>query len=300
MLTETFIHVHEIGQDREKALWRAGFCNWWDVMSAADSDIPPGVPLSYLRRTVEQSVVALGEGDWGYFREGLKGHYWRALSLLPGGSGNSSSGRSLRVLALDIETEGISKEINGVTAVGVCGDATGMAPLALLPASRSFRDELFGVLEETDLLVTYNGTQFDVPFLQAQPFLRGIPVPPLHVDLRFLFSSLGITGGLKRVQVQMGYQREGALADVDGYMAVLLWQEHLRRVPGALDTLVRYCLEDVVVLLDLAPLGYNMHAANLGRPWRAKGGPSISLDSFPYDPAIISRLKERTGGYRHR
>lgn len=301
MLTETFIHVPEVGFERERALWEGGFRTWWDVLNATDDQLPPGTPTAFLRQTLSSSLEALERSDWEDVARLLKpANHWRALRMLEAPVPQPLTLPPLRVLALDIETEGISKWENHVTAVGVCGDATGFAPLALLPHRPQFQDQLFGVLEQTDLLLTFNGSQFDIPFLKAQPGLHRMPIPPFHVDLRFLFAASGIRGGLKRVQVDMGYKREGALAEVDGYMAVLLWQEHLRRTPGALDTLVRYCLEDVVVLLDLAPIGYNLMAKSLGRTWQAPSGPNVSLAHLPYDPVLINRLSNRTNFRRYR
>ncbi len=293
MLTETFIVAPEIGPEREKALWQAGFSNWWDVRQASEGDLPAGIPGAFLRQAMEWSIQAFQDEDWPALAQLLKStNHWRALQLAT--SGELCSRPPLRVLALDIETEGISKYENRVTTVGVCGDATGFAPVALMPHERGFKDELAGVLEGTDLLLTFNGIQFDIPFLRAQSGLERLPIPPFHVDLRFAFAAAGIKGGLKRVQVQMGYEREGALAEVDGFMAVLLWQEHLRSTPMAIETLVRYCLEDVVVLLDLAPLAYDLLARSLARPWQAPKGPAVSLSHLPFDPALIHRLKSRT------
>lgn len=295
MLTETFIVAPEIGLERERTLWQAGFRTWWDVHGAADSDLPTGVPVPFLRHTVEACIHAFERRNWAAVAQVLKaGSQWRCLQLVSADSPLSGSAPPLRILALDIETEGISKWENRVTTVGICGDATEHKPIALLPHEPGFKEQLFHVLKQTDLLLTFNGTQFDIPFLKAQPDLVEMPVPPFHVDLRFAFSAVGIKGGLKRVQVQMGYQREGALAEVDGFMAVLLWQEHLRNTPGALETLVRYCLEDVVVLLDLAPLVYDMLAKSLGRAWSALRRPSVGLHHLPFDPNLITRLQRCT------
>jgi len=301
MLTETFIHVPEIGPERERLLWEAGFRTWWDVLNATDEDLPSGIPTAFMRHTLTSSLLALQQGRWDAVARLLKpGNHWRALQIVSPEIESSLCLPPLRILALDIETEGISKWENHVTAVGICGDATGFEPVVLLPHRPGFERDLFAALEQTDMLLTFNGTQFDIPFLKAQPGLQSMPVPPFHVDLRFLFAAAGVRGGLKRVQVEMGYVREGALAEVDGYMAVLLWQEHLRRTPGALDTLVRYCLEDVVVLLDLAPVGYNLAAKSLPRPWNAPSPSSVSLSHLPYDPELISRLRNRSNFKRNR
>jgi hypothetical protein len=74
---------------------------------------------------------------------------------------------------------------------------------------------------------------------------------------------LGYRGGLKRIEAELGVNREGALKQVDGYIAVLLWREYRRGSATALDTLIRYNLEDVVNLQYLADFAYNEAASHL-------------------------------------
>jgi hypothetical protein len=107
------------------------------------------------------------------------------------------------------------------------------------------------VLAEFDLLVTFNGTQFDLPVLKA--YFPELNLPPAHVDLRFLMARLGFKGGLKKIEPRFGIHRPKAVDGMDGYMAVLLWQRYQRGDKGALDLLLSYNREDVVnleVLMD--------------------------------------------------
>ena len=48
-----------------------------------------------------------------------------------------------------------------------------------------------------------------------------------HIDLRYLLKSLGYTGGLKGCEKKAGIDR-GELDGVNGYFAVLLWQDYQR------------------------------------------------------------------------
>ena len=56
------------------------------------------------------------------------------------------------------------------------------------------------------------------------------------------------------------------LAGVDGFTAVRLWRAHRAGRGGALETLVRYCLEDVVNLRPLLAHTYNRLVAPLPLP----------------------------------
>ncbi len=69
-----------------------------------------------------------------------------------------------------------------------------------------------------------------------------------HIDLRHLLSSLGLKGGLKSCERQLGLTRPG-LEEVDGFVAVLLWHDFRRRNDlQALETLLAYNVQDTVNL----------------------------------------------------
>ena len=72
------------------------------------------------------------------------------------------------------------------------------------------------------ILITYNGACFDLPFIRSY---FGIAVDQVHIDLRYLLSSLGYRGGLKGCEKCLGLDR-AELDGVDGYFAVLLWNEY--------------------------------------------------------------------------
>lgn len=110
-------------------------------------------------------------------------------------------------------------------------------------------------IEKYSLLVTYNGKCFDVPFLEHQ---FKIKINHAHIDLRYVLKSLGYGGGLKACERSFGIDRKG-LADVDGYFAVLLWNDFIRnKNPKALETLLAYNIQDVLNLELLLAMAYNL------------------------------------------
>ena len=117
------------------------------------------------------------------------------------------------------------------------------------------------VLAEFDLLVTFNGTQFDLPVLKA--YFPELSLPPAHVDLRFLMARLGFKGGLKKIEPRFGIHRPKAVDGMDGYAAVLLWQRYQRGDKGALDLLLSYNREDVVNLEVLMDGAFRMERERL-------------------------------------
>jgi len=70
--------------------------------------------------------------------------------------------------------------------------------------------------------------------------------------------SLGFRGGLKGCERQLGMGR-GDLKDIDGYFAVLLWDEYQRTGDQkVLDTLLAYNIQDTINLENLMVTAYNM------------------------------------------
>jgi len=70
--------------------------------------------------------------------------------------------------------------------------------------------------------------------------------------------SLGYSGGLKSCEKQLGINRSGDFADIDGYFAVLLWEEYKKNNnKKALETLLSYNIEDVLSLEKLMVISYN-------------------------------------------
>jgi len=79
-----------------------------------------------------------------------------------------------------------------------------------------------------------------------------------HIDLRYVLAGLGLKGGLKRCEVQLGMDR-GDLEDIDGLFAVVLWKAYLRnRDEEALETLLSYNLQDAINLESLMVTAFNM------------------------------------------
>jgi len=239
MLRETFIHIEGVGPCREEALWRSGIRTWDDV-SRLRRDA--GLPATVVRRIgseVVRSDDALRRGRYRYFAEALPPReHWRALPEFRGA-----------VAYLDIETTGLSMGRDAVTVVGVYDGRR----------ERSFvkvenLEDLPAALDRAKLLVTFNGTRFDLPFLRrAFPRMR---VDQIHVDLVHGLRRLGYRGGLKRIEAHLGIDRSEETAGLRGWDAVRLWRAHERGDAGALEVLLQYNMEDVVHLETLADLAY--------------------------------------------
>jgi predicted nuclease with RNAse H fold/dephospho-CoA kinase len=108
---------------------------------------------------------------------------------------------------------------------------------------------LLSSLRSASALVTFNGTRFDLGFLEKT--FAGMVLPTLHADLRYLAKRVGLTGGQKAIEKQLGISIRDAVQDVDGSVAVLLWHRYLRGDKHSLRRLIEYNRCDVVAMRDI-------------------------------------------------
>jgi predicted nuclease with RNAse H fold/dephospho-CoA kinase len=159
-----------------------------------------------------------------------------------------------RVLFLDIETTGLSHFYDEITIVGwALNGKSGTFIKGKEPV------ELFQAAEEAVAIVTFNGIRFDQRFLKQE--FPGVQLPETHIDLMYLCRRVGLTGGQKAIEGQLGLDFRQDLEGVDGFAAVLLWHRYLRGDVKALRRLIAYNRADIAAmggLMDhaLARLGY--------------------------------------------
>jgi uncharacterized protein len=274
MLRKTFCHVPGVGIRAEQQLWAAGVVSW-DSVDAA------GTALSVRRRErlarhIEESNRQLAGNNPAFFAETMPtAEHWR---LYPDFRGC--------VAYLDIETTGLGGPGDHITTIALYDGHTIRHYVRGQNLAAFAHD-----IQAYKLLVTYNGKCFDLPFLRAA---FGISLDQPHIDLRYLLASLGYKGGLKGCERKLGLDR-GDLADVDGFFAVLLWQDYQRhRNLKALETLLAYNIRDVVNLEPLLVMSFNLKAA------QTPFGPGIALtlpapppEPFRADAPTVQRLLQQ-------
>ena len=150
---------------------------------------------------------------------------------------------------LDIETTGLSPFDCEITVIGVhiCnGENTQFIQIVGQEITAS---KLLEALQGIDILYTYNGSRFDLPFIHER---LGINLAGLftHHDLMYDCWRKNLYGGFKSVEQQLGIERR--LLDVNGFEAIRLWWRYVDSFDlGALNTLLEYNKEDVVNLKTL-------------------------------------------------
>lgn len=274
MLKNTFCHLPEISVQDERCLWENG-CAEWESVPGIKLPLSPR-KLKSLNENIEQSFMSLEKRDLYYFADNLNSKYhWR---FFPEFRNDTAY--------LDIETTGMGSYYDHITTIALF-DGKKIYTYVYGDNLEDFKKDI----QRYKVIVTYNGKCFDVPFikktLQAE-------MNHVHIDLRYLLKSLGYTGGLKGCEKKLGISR-GSLEDVDGYFAVLLWQEYIRtKKSSVLDTLLAYNIEDTVNLEKLMVMSYNMKMEETPFNYRLEM-PDNVLIPFNADSSVISSIRKRMG-----
>jgi uncharacterized protein YprB with RNaseH-like and TPR domain len=237
MLRNTFCHIPGIGAKTERDLWEAGFISWQHLLERN-----PARTVSRrrsCREHLQESVKHYEDGNPAYFAERLSAaEQWRYFVDF-----RSSCAY------VDIETTGMVCGVDEITTICLY-DGRHIRTYVRGDNLEAFPRDVAGYR----VLVTYNGKCFDVPFLER---CFGVRLGQAHIDLRYVLKGIGVSGGLKRCERQLGLERPG-MAEVDGFMAVLLWQEYRRHDNRrALETLLAYNVHDTVNLEALLVKAHN-------------------------------------------
>ena len=157
------------------------------------------------------------------------------LQINPGDSFLSSENSAVY---LDIETTGLDRHFNDITTIALYNGHE----IKTYVQGQNLNDFIEDI-QRYKVIVTYNGKCFDVPFIENYFNIR---LDHAQIDLRYVLYSLGLRGGLKSVERQLGMNR-GDLSEIDGFFAVLLWDDYQKTGdPKALDTLLAYNVQDTI------------------------------------------------------
>lgn len=245
MLHRTFLHIRNVGPRRERTLWEKGVHSWDQAGLVEERGL--GNWSRDVPAAAEQSRLRLNTRDALFFSQRLPAYErWR---LYPEFKHETAF--------LDIETTWDGR----LTVVGVL----------FRDEYRAFvrgRDLDFALarLKQAKLIVTYYGAGFDLPVI-ARALLGNSSLQPAasepglfkaaggthlpwagHVDLCPILHRMGIKGGLKSSEAQLGILRPETIRDLRSEDAPGLWQEHLAGSTEALEILTAYNREDVVNL----------------------------------------------------
>jgi uncharacterized protein YprB with RNaseH-like and TPR domain len=229
-IENSFVPADGVGIKTERKLWEAGITHWDEF----DGSVVGPTTADRIDSWIAEADDRLAAADTRYFDRAFPSNSrWRLYSNF-----------REDVCFLDIETTGLDQDRDDVTVVSLTqgGETTTLIQGRDLTAAA-----LSDHLSEAELLSTFNGKRFDVPFLESA-FDLTVSLP--HLDLMYPCRRLDLTGGLKPIETELGIDRDRP--DLTGRDAVRLWRQYERGDEGALDTLVSYNRDDTENLRVLA------------------------------------------------
>ena len=229
MIENTFLHLPHIGPRTEIDLWRQGILTWDDLELHLRNWPRNGQRRKLMANRLQESRKHRGKSL--YFHHILPStEQWRLYRDF-----------SHSCAFVDIETTGVTSYGHEITVIGLY-DGVHVYHFVNGENLEEFEDAVDGF----DLLVTFNGSRFDLPFIAG--FFPNFRLRQAHIDLLHVVRRLGYRGGLKSIEPLFGIARNPHIREMSGYDAVRLWQQHLRGDPEALPRLVLYNEADVVNL----------------------------------------------------
>lgn len=272
MLKNTFHHIPGIGAKMEQRIWDRGIHDWTQFTGNAGSLISRQRTKT-AEQYIDESHQQLAKDNPVYFADLLPVQlHWRLFPEF-----------RHQTVYLDIETTGMDA-YSAITTIAMY-DGDRIRWYVDGDNLENFVDDIF----KYKVVITYNGKGFDIPFIENQ---FRIKLDHAHIDLRYVLAGMGFKGGLKGCERQLGLDR-GLLSGVDGYFAVLLWNDYVRNGNDrALETLLAYNMEDTVNLEKLTVIAYNMKIKDT--PFHGQNFLDFPLSPvLPFQPDLltIERIK---------
>ena len=272
MLKNSFLHIPGIGTATEQWFWDSGIYNWKDFLQNCPSRLSQ-LKIDAVSSCIEESHRHLESGNPNYFSQLLPANqHWRIFPEFRDST-----------VYLDIETTGLNRFHDPITTISIY-DGKSIYYYVNGQNLDEFRYDIY----KYNLIVTFNGKTFDVPFIEKY---FGIRLDHAHIDLRYVLGSLGYRGGLKSCETQLGIDR-GDLKEIDGFFAVQLWHDYQKTGnPKSLETLLAYNIQDTLTLENLMVISYNLKIKDT--PFYTKQLPPPILPEIPFavDTKTVDRIK---------
>ena len=245
MIQNSFIQIPGIGIKKELSIWNDKVFTWNDFINKSkESEDKLYEEKSLLH--VQTCLDRLAKSHVNYFYNTLPASEgWRLFKEFKN-----------HCLYLDIETNGGDSFSGFITTIATYDGNE----IKYYVNGKNLDDFIIDIFDY-NILITYNGKNFDIPFIQNY---FDIQLNHAQIDLRYILASLGFKGGLKSCEQQLGLRRNG-LDGVDGYFATHLWNDfYYNANQKALETLLAYNIEDSINLEKLMHIAFNMKIDNLG------------------------------------
>ena len=238
MLRNTFCHLERVGETTEQNLWKQGIKTWTDFIRRDDVHGIGKKKKPYFDRQLKAAEQALLDNNSSFFTQLPSQQHWRTWADF-----------NDRAAFVDIET-------NHPGNITVLGISDGENVWQFVRHHNMDKREIKRVLDQFDVIVTFNGACFDLPIIER--YFQGVVPDVPHIDLRFAGARCGLKGGLKKIEQELGIFRGEDVQGVSGADALTLWHQYRRTGNEQFrDILLEYNAEDVINLRPLAKTIYD-------------------------------------------
>ncbi len=234
MIRNSFCFLPGISAQRESKIWQSGIHEWKHFIDAKKV-----TGLSDERKQIHDSLLKhahsqLLEENAHWFASIMpKNQHWRLYNQFKDDA-----------CFLDIETDGY---YGNITVVGIYD---GKEAHTFVRGINLDKKLISNVLSRHKIMLTFNGSSFDLPVIKR--YFNLTPNMP-HIDLRHVCAKVGLTGGLKKIEGDLGIKRPEEVQGITGMEAVYLWQNYQgTQNRKYLDLLVQYNTEDIINLPKIA------------------------------------------------
>ena len=187
MIKHSFIFLEKMGSKKEQSIWQPGIKDWHDFLTVKEIKGISKKTKYYYDRQIKEAQKALQEENYTYFLGKLpQKEMWRMYDLLRD-----------ECIFLDIETDGYGRII-------VVGISNYYHTNFFVKGVNLTREIVEKELSKFKLIITFNGSSFDLPKLKRQ---LGLRIEHLHIDLKHLCIKLGLKGGLKEIEKILNLKR---------------------------------------------------------------------------------------------
>lgn len=238
MITNTFLMLDKLQKRTEQRLWQQGISDWQTFLQTQQIKGISSLKKSHYDRQIMEARKALLSEDASFFANHLpRAEHWRLYDYFKD-----------ECVFLDIETSGLGKNAY-ITVIGLYD---GYDTKTMIHGMNLDSHRLKQELSKYQMFITFNGSSFDLPFIERK-YPGVLPNLP-HLDLKHACARVGMTGGLKEIEKQLGIKRQNKIVEkMYGGDALTLWRMY--RASGDdhyLDILISYNEEDVINLKRIA------------------------------------------------
>jgi hypothetical protein len=234
MLRNTFLFLPKVGVATEQKIWTQGVRDWNAFLEAKRIKGFSPARKEGADKKIHEFKQELWDENLNYLSKNLpSAEQWRLYDAFKD-----------EAVFLDIETAGY---YGSITVIGLYD---GTNTKTFIRGYNLDRTLIERELQKYKMFVTFNGSSFDLPVIER---FFGLRFSKPHVDLRHVCARIGLTGGLKSIEKQLGIARDKQVENVSGMDAVYLWEQFkATKDVEYLNLLVKYNEEDILNLKPLA------------------------------------------------